>query len=183
VAVTVTAVDTPTEEVVAVKVAEVAPAETVTEAGSAAALELSLRVTVAPPAGAGPLSVTVPVELLPPTTIAGSKLNAEITTAGFTVSEAGSVTPPKEAERFAVTAELTVDVVMLNVLLVAPAAIVTLDGTLTAALSLLSVTTAPPPGAGVLRLTVPVAELPPVTWPGLTLKEDNTVVAAPYTAW
>ena len=85
--VTVTAVDAPTGEVVAVKVAEVAPAATVTEAGSAAALELSLRVTLAPPAGAGPLSVTVPVELTPPTTVAGLKLNAE-STGGFTVRPA-----------------------------------------------------------------------------------------------
>lgn len=77
VAVTVTAVDVVTTEVVAVNVAEVAPAATVTEAGSVAALELSLRVTLAPPVGAGPLSVTVPVELVPPTTVAGLKLNAE----------------------------------------------------------------------------------------------------------
>jgi hypothetical protein len=64
---------------------------------------------------------------------------------------------------------------MLNVLLVAPAAIVTLAGTPTATLSLVRVTTAPPLGAGLLRFTVPVAELPPITWVGLTVKDDSTV--------
>ena len=49
------------------KVAVVALAATVTLAGTCAAAELLLdRVTTAPPAGAGPFRVTVPVEVLPP---------------------------------------------------------------------------------------------------------------------
>ena len=50
----------------------VAPAGTVMLLGTEAILaELLERVTVRPPVGAGPLSVTVPVELLPPFTVVG----------------------------------------------------------------------------------------------------------------
>jgi hypothetical protein len=40
------------------------------------------------------------------------------------------------------------------------------------------VTTAPPDGAGALSVTVPVAEVGPVTAAGLTLTELTTVAAA-----
>jgi hypothetical protein len=54
------------------KVAEVAPAKTVILAGTCAADVLLLcNVTTAPPAGAAPFNVTVPVELAPPTTAPG----------------------------------------------------------------------------------------------------------------
>ena len=66
-----------------VKVALVAPAETVTVAGTLAALLLLARVTCAPPVGAGPLSVTVPVEdCSPPTTLVGFRLSEETLGAG-----------------------------------------------------------------------------------------------------
>ena len=52
-------------------------------------------------------------------------------------------------------------VVMLNVVVVAPAAIVTLADTDAAALVLESATWAPPAGAGPSRVTVPVSGLPP----------------------
>ena len=71
----VTAVLEATGLVVAVKVAVVAPAGTVTDAGTwAAAVLLDVNATTAPPAGAGSLSVTVPVEGLPPSTDAGFTL-------------------------------------------------------------------------------------------------------------
>jgi len=62
----------------------------------------------------------------------------------------------------------TVDVVIVNVALVLPAAIVTLDGTLATLLfELLSVTTAPLLPAGVLSVAVPVGfMLPPTTLVG-----------------
>jgi hypothetical protein len=60
---------------VTVNEAVVAPAATVTEEGTlATALLLLERVTVAPPAGAAALSVTVPTEVLPPVTAAGDRL-------------------------------------------------------------------------------------------------------------
>jgi hypothetical protein len=68
----VTGVFEETVLVVAVNVAVVAPAATVTEAGTwAAAVLLEVKLTTAPPAGAGLSSVTVPVEEAPPRTVAG----------------------------------------------------------------------------------------------------------------
>ena len=86
-----------TKDVLTVKVALVAPAGTVTLEGTLAA-PLSLeRKTWAPPAGAGPVRVTVPMEDWPPKTFAGLSVN-EATVgagggAGVTVSEADRVEP------------------------------------------------------------------------------------------
>ncbi len=73
---------------------KVAPAGTVTLEGTVAAPVLLLeRRTWAPPAGAGPLSVTVPVEdCAPPTTLVGFSVSEE-TVGGVTVSEAVRVLP------------------------------------------------------------------------------------------
>src|SRR5438046_9546018 len=69
-----------------------APAATVTDAGTVAALRLLLvNATTAPPAGAAALSVTVPVLFAPPVSVAGfSVIEAS---AGLTISavEAGVV--------------------------------------------------------------------------------------------
>ena len=54
------------------KVALVGPRVTMTLAGTCAAEVLrSAMLTSAPPAGAAPFKVTVPVELAPPTTVPG----------------------------------------------------------------------------------------------------------------
>src|SRR6516162_907553 len=75
-------VPTVTALVATVNVAVVAPAATVTEAGTVAALVLLLvNATTAPPAGAAALSVTVPVLFAPPVSVAG-----------FSVSEASADT-------------------------------------------------------------------------------------------
>ena len=91
-------VDALTALVATVNVALVAPAATVTLEGTRAAVVLLLEsATDAPPAGAAPLSVTVPVEELPPTTLVGFSANELSVTAGgdagCTVSEAVLLTP------------------------------------------------------------------------------------------
>ena len=77
-----------TVELVTVKVAVVAPARTVTLAGTVAAEGLLLAsVTTAPPVGATPFNVTVPVEVVPPITAVGLRDTEEIA-AGLTVNVA-----------------------------------------------------------------------------------------------
>ena len=74
----VTGVDVVTALVLTMNVALLAPAATVTLAGTVAVDVLLLeRETVAPPAGAGPLSVTVPVEGDPPVTLVGFNVSEE----------------------------------------------------------------------------------------------------------
>lgn len=63
----------------------------------------------------------------------------------------------------AVTCAVTALVVIVNVALVAPAATVTLAGTVTWVLELDSVTFAPPLGAGPFNVTVAVSLSPPTT--------------------
>ena len=75
-----------TKDVLTVKVALVAPAGTITLEGTLAAPLLVESVTCAPPAGAGPLSVTVPVEDVPPTTPVGLSVSEE------TVGRGGGIT-------------------------------------------------------------------------------------------
>ncbi len=95
-----TVVDASTALVFTVNVALVAPATTVTLDGVLATFVLLLEsVTTAPPEGAAPVSVTVPVEdCVPPTTLVGFSVSEESVGAGggagVTVSEADLVTPP-----------------------------------------------------------------------------------------
>lgn len=86
-------VDTSTTDVLTVKVALVLPAGMVTLEGTLAAALLLESMTCAPPDGAGPLSVTVPVEVCtPPTTLLGFSVS-DATVGGVTVSEADGLTP------------------------------------------------------------------------------------------
>jgi len=96
----VTAVDAVTALVLIVNVALVAPAATVMLEGTVAAAPLLLEsATVAPPAGAAPLNVTVPVEdCVPPITLVGLSVSEESVgaggAAGVTASEEVLVAPP-----------------------------------------------------------------------------------------
>jgi len=95
----VTVVDEATALVLTTNVALVAPAATITLEGTLAGVVLLLEsTTCAPPAGAGPLSVAVPVEEFPPTTLVGFSESEERVGGGggaaVTVSEAVLVTPP-----------------------------------------------------------------------------------------
>jgi len=160
--------------VVTVNVAVVAPAATVTLAGTvAAAVLLLVRLTTAPPAGAGPFSVIVPAEELPPVTVVGLKVT-ELGTGVFTVRVALFVAVLYVAEMDAIVVLLTAMLVTVNVAVVAPAATVTLAGTVATAVLVLSATITPPAGAAAFRVTVPVDDVPPVTDLGLKLNELGT---------
>lgn len=64
-------VDAVTALVLAANVALVDPAATATLVGTVDDDELLERLTIAPPPGAAPLRVTVPVEKVPPVTLVG----------------------------------------------------------------------------------------------------------------
>src|SRR2546426_1222142 len=132
-------VDAATALVVTVNVTLVAPTGTVTLAGTVAAELLLDSVTCAPPAGAGPFSVTVPVEFPPPVTVVGFSAS-ERRAAGFTVRVAGRVTPLYKAEMVADVDAATALVVTVNVALGAPAGTVTLAVTVRVVLSVSNVT-------------------------------------------
>jgi hypothetical protein len=84
-----TGVEAVTAKVVTGKAAVVAPAGTVTLAGTvAAAVLLLLRETTAPPVRAGPLSVTLPVDGDPPLTLVGFSVSEVRVGGGVTVREA-----------------------------------------------------------------------------------------------
>ncbi len=76
-----------TATVVMVNVALDAPDATVTLAGTVALEELELNFTLRPPGPAGPLSVTVPVDGLPPATEVGDT-ERPVSAAGVIVSVA-----------------------------------------------------------------------------------------------
>ncbi len=136
-------------------------------------------VTTKPPDGAGPLNVTVPVEPLPPGTLAGLSVNAT-SVGGSTVSCA------IVGAAFPICAEIWTDggfgfttfgfidtgwVWITNVAEVVPGWTTTLGGTgATAGLLLRNVTITPVEGAGWFSVTVPSTRVvPPVTLLGLSV--------------
>src|SRR5215471_4553189 len=155
------------------KVALVAPAGTVTEAGTAAMAVLALvSDTTAPPAGAAVRSVTVPVLGAPPTSTDGFKVIVD--RAGFTTREAVTDAPLYIAVIVTIVPALTVAVDIAKVVVVVPSATVSEAGTLaTAVLLLVSVTTVPPAGAAVDSVTVPVLVAPPTRLAGLSVTEPS----------
>src|SRR5438477_12772045 len=99
----VTGVDAATALVLIVKVAVVLAAGTVTVEGTLAAALLLESVTCAPPAGAAPLSVTVPVEdCMPPVTLVGFNVSEETARGGadITVTEVDVLVLTYDAEMY-----------------------------------------------------------------------------------
>ena len=165
-------------------VALAAPAATVTLDGTVAEALLLERFTVAPPVGAAPLRVSVPVEGDPPVTLPGlsvMEVRVGLDEEGTTVSEAVMLTPAYEAVMVTGVDAVTAPVFTENVALVAPAATVTLDGTVAEVLLLERFTVAPPVGAAPVRVTVPVEEEPAFTLPGLSVTEDSAGDTGPWT--
>src|SRR5205814_7050269 len=172
----VTAVAAVTALVVTAKLALVAPAATVTEAGTVAALRLLLAsVTIAPPTGAALPSVTLPVLPTPPVTAGG--LSVTPTSGGFSVRVTILDAPTDVAVMLACVTAVTAFVVTAKLALVAPAATVTDPdaGTVAAVvLPLVSVTTAPPAGAALVSVTLPVLVAPPIITEGFNVNEPSS---------
>lgn len=172
--------DSKTMDVVTVKFALLAPAGTITLDGTCAAELLLESITSAPPAGAGALSVTVPVEdCVPPITLDGLNVKEEtVGSAGTTVRDADLLVPPYDAVMVTAVEEATWFVAAVNVAVVEPAGTVTLDATVAAEVLLLeSRTCAPPAGAGPLKVTVPVDDCdPPVTVAGFSVREVSVTL-------
>jgi len=177
VAVIVTETEEVTDSDVTVNVAEVALAGTVTLAGTVAEGLLLDSVTTVPPGSPKPLRVTVPIELAPPTTVVGFNVKddrpvAAGTTVSVAVTERLSVAVITE-----VAEEVTVCEVIENVAEVALAATITEGGTVVADVLLLDkFTTAPPAGAAVLSVTVPVElAMPPTTVFGFNDSDETAI--------
>jgi hypothetical protein len=158
--------------VVIVNTALVLPAGTVTLAGTLAADGVSLiSDTAIPPAGAAPVSVTVPWETMPPKTLVGF-IESEFRTGGATVSAAVFSFTPSSAVMVMGVDPLTGYVVIVKVALVLPPGTVTLDGTLAAdGMLLLNDTTTPPLGAAPVSVTTPWEVIPPRTLAGFIESE------------
>ena len=157
------------------KVALVAPAATVTPAGTdAAASELESETTM-PPVGAAPERVTVPADDEPPVTLVGERLTVESDTGPevFTVRAAVRVIPPRVAVIVTAVDAATEVVVTGNWTLDEPTGTETLAGTVAAASLLARLTmtqhadTVPP------TVTVPVEVPPPVTVVGLSARAER----------
>jgi hypothetical protein len=181
----VTAVEALTAVVVTLKVALVAPAATVTLAGVLATARLLLdNVTTAPPAGAALVNVAVPCDAFPPTTLVGlsAMLDNEAVPGGGAVDgvTVSDVLALRRSRPLIVTLVLAVTdpVAIGNVAVVALAGTVRLAGTLAAAFELNNCTTAPPEGAALFNVTVPVDDAPAFTVVGATVTLTSGGVAA-----
>ncbi len=171
----------PTDETVAVKFAVVEPAATVTEAGTVTDELLLARLTVKPPLGAAALSATVQESVPAPVIDPLAQLNEDRFVVGAGAASCRAklfVTPLALAVNVAVCAVLTDETVPVNVALLAPAAMVTVAGTVTAELLLARLTVKPPLGAAALNATVQESVPAPVIDPLAQLNEDRFVVGA-----
>lgn len=151
---------------------EVRPAPTMTEPGVAISARLSATATTMRPAGAGLVSVTVPVVSLPPTTEFGLTPRLRSATALLTVKLQERLIPLYVALMVATRLVDTGAVETQKVFELPPPGTSTLAGTLTAVELSESCTLAPPAGAGFRRFTCPVATTPPATVGGVTERPD-----------
>jgi hypothetical protein len=162
----------------------VLPAATVTLAGTVATAVLLLdSVTTEPPDGAGPLSVTVPCDEMPPVTVVGDSDSVEsdgaLAAPGVTVSTAPHVVF-STAHSFACVVDETLVVPTLKVAVVAPPGTVTVGGTVAGDIDE-SCTVAPPAGAGAFNVTVPVDDVPAVTVLGLSASDVTQTLTEGFT--
>ena len=163
-------------EYVTRKVALDEPAETFTLCGTETLDLFEPSRTVAPPAGAGLMSVTVPVTVVvdPAITRSGDTLTLS-TPGGETVSVVVLVNPlARVAVIVTILVAVTAAVVTVNVFEDVPAAMEMLEGTVTEASVLERLTVVAPVGAA-FNVTVPTAFEPPATVDGATVKPLTSV--------
>jgi hypothetical protein len=172
-----------TDVVLMLKVADDAPAGTVTLAGTEARALLLVRLTVVA-AEAAALKVTLPWAVLPPVSEVGVSVKADsvIEPGGGGGGAGGGVTvsdtlrlPMRLLETLMVTLrdEVTLRVLTVKLTLVLPPRIVTLEGTVaTEVLLLESENVRPLEGANApdASVIVPCADVPPTTLEGETVK-------------
>ncbi len=167
---------------IAMKVADVAPGATVTEAGTVSNPLLLFKETVLPPAGATLVMVTVQVVITAEASPEGLQASEEIADWATRFRVAIWETPLlivaiTEAVRLP---EIT-PAVALKVADVAPAATVTKVGMVSNALLLDKNTGLPPAGAAAVSVTVQVLIAPEARPVGLQASEDNATVATRFT--
>jgi len=146
-----------TEETVAVKVAVVDPAATVTEAGTVTVELLLARLTVNPPVAAAAFRVTVQLSVPDPVNEPLVQLNEDSFVVGTAAASCRTkvlVTPLALAVNVTVCAVLTEETVAVKLAVVEPAATVTEAGTVTVELLLASLTVNPPQPSALFSFTV-----------------------------
>ena len=138
------------------KLREFAPPGTVTVAGGTTSAGLEeVRDSGYPAVGAGPLSITVPMDVLPPSTIVGDRERPQ-TTGGLTVSDCAAVTPADVAVTLTNVALANGNVEKVKEAEPVPSGTRTLEGIESTDGALLPRrTVTPPAGATALRDTVP----------------------------
>jgi hypothetical protein len=162
----VTAVDDVTVPVGMVNVTAADPAGTMTIDGGEAAVVSDERTwTASVPDGTTFETVRVPVTGVPALTLVGSTAKP-VTKIPRIVSAASALPPPADAVMWAMALGTMIDVLTVNVAVVAPPATVTDGGGLAADESLESVTTVPPDGAAPFSVTVPMLDPPPAKLEG-----------------
>lgn len=165
-------VEVETADVLIVNVPVVSPAATVTDESTVALALLEDSETTVPPVPAGPVSVTVPVEVVPPRTELGAT-ETLAKPAELIVKVVVTVVPLNVAEMVAVVLLTTELVVTVKVADVFPEVIETVAGTVATVRFELNVTVIPVDGAAPLRVTVPVELDPPVTEVGKRVTETS----------
>ena len=135
------------------------PAAMTTVAGSVAKVLSLVSEIVHPVAGAGADSVAKPVALAPPISVPGVTVRLR-SPSGVIVSALDKLRPLKDAVMLATWLKETGSVDIGTDVYVPPAAMVTLDGTLAAELSLDKANVTPPAGAGPLISTITATGVP-----------------------